>query len=534
MERLSNIMKSAQVPHLSAQQRLAQQASNPGQRQAAPEPPLSSGQSRRMGGPERSPGLYRSRSTLPPHSQHSQHAPAERGETWEESMQSPMRPLNRASYENGAQRPQRVPYPRQDHYIEPAPGDYYEEDERSTIVPADIQEEWNDDTAGMRYGDWESAAGYRYPSNYEEAAEYMPPLARSRDTNPGLRPPAQELSPAAQRLAQAHGKHDPLATRELYRVSQENLRGAITRDMRETRLPVPAANPQIAPVQPSPRTPQRTTQPLRSQQHITRLPGEMQQRALRPQQAILPDTPRDTGADFTITVNNAANACPICKGAGFLRNNVPFGHPQFGKAVACQCKEQERKRKRRQQLQEISNLGAFASKRFGTFNSRVPGLQEAFQISSEFAKAPDGWLLLIGPNGCGKTHLAAAIANACLEAGAVVLFATVPDLLDHLRAAFAPDSNEVYDQLFARMREAEMLVLDDLGVQQSSPWANEKLFQLLNYRYNSGFPTVITANPRGLQATDERIRSRLSDISLVATLNLERARDYRPNNPHRG
>jgi DNA replication protein DnaC len=257
----------------------------------------------------------------------------------------------------------------------------------------------------------------------------------------------------------------------------------------------------------------------------------MQQRALRPQ---LPDTPREITADYTITVNSAASVCPICKGAGFLRNNVPFGHPQFGKAVACQCKEQERKRKRRQQLQEISNLGAFANKRFATFNPRVPGLQEAFQVSAEFSRSPDGWLLLVGPNGCGKTHLAAAIANACLEAGAVVLFATVPDLLDHLRAAFAPDSSEVFDQLFARMREAEMLILDDLGAQQSSPWANEKLFQLLNYRYNSSFPTVITANPKGLQSTDERIRSRLSDVSLVTMLNLERARDYRPNNPHRG
>ncbi|MEO7018884.1 MAG: ATP-binding protein, partial [Ktedonobacteraceae bacterium] len=136
---------------------------------------------------------------------------------------------------------------------------------------------------------------------------------------------------------------------------------------------------------------------------------------------------------------------------------------------------------------------------------------------------------LVGPNGCGKTHLAAAIANACLEAGAVVLFATVPDLLDHLRATFAPTSHEAYDQLFALMREAEILVLDDLGTQQCSPWANEKLFQLLNHRYNSSFPTVITTNPAGLRATDERIRSRLSDSSLVTALNLEQARDYRPH-----
>lgn len=527
MERLSNIMRGTQGPHQVARQRLPQQPSAQGQKQPMPgQRPLPEQSGRLGGGPNRSSSPYYSRPTPPPR------VPTEPGGTWEESMQPPMRPLNRANYGNASQRPPHTPYTAR--YAGPPQGDYYEENERSTIVPADVQEEWGDDTAGMCYGDWESASSYNYSPNYEDDEDYVPPTARPRDTNPGARPPAQEISSVAQRLAQLHGKQDPLATRELYHVAPENARrSSVTRDLRETRLPVPSANPPLAPAQPGQHVPQRTTQPLKPQQ-VARFHNEMQQRALRAQPNNLPDTPRDTGADYTITVSSAASVCSICKGAGFLRNNVPFGHPQFGKAVACQCKEQERKRKRRQQLQEISNLAAFASKRFNTFNPRVQGLQEAFQVSTEFAKAPDGWLLLIGPNGCGKTHLAAAIANDCLEDGAVVLFATVPDLLDHLRAAFAPESKEVFDQLFARMREAELLVLDDLGAQQSSPWATEKLFQLLNYRYNSGFPTVITANPRGLQSTDERIRSRLSDISLVLTLNLERTRDYRPNNPHRG
>jgi DNA replication protein DnaC len=181
----------------------------------------------------------------------------------------------------------------------------------------------------------------------------------------------------------------------------------------------------------------------------------------------------------------------------------------------------------------MSNMDAFRMQNFRTFNMHSPGVQEAFNVALDFSKDPDGWLVLVGPNGCGKTHLAAAIANTSLDSGAVVLFEAVPDLLDHLRAAFAPTANEVYDQLFSKMREAELLVLDDLGSQQSSSWANEKLFQLLNYRYNMRMPTVVTANPKGLQGIDERIRSRLQDNGLVTNISMDRARDYRPHNVKR-
>ncbi|MBA2679328.1 MAG: ATP-binding protein [Ktedonobacteraceae bacterium] len=245
----------------------------------------------------------------------------------------------------------------------------------------------------------------------------------------------------------------------------------------------------------------------------------------------LPNVPATPPA-YTSPASTRAT-CPKCKGAGYLRTNVPFGHPSFGKPVACDCKEAERKDKRRQQLRDMSNMDALRSHNFRTFNSRAPGVQEAFDAAMTFAADPEGWLVLVGPNGCGKTHLAAAVANQSLDQGAVVLFEAVPDLLDHLRAAFAPTANEVYDQLFSKMREAELLVLDDLGSQQSSPWANEKLFQLLNYRYNMGMPTVITSNTRSLQGADERIRSRIGDVSLVRNVNMDRARDYRPTNPRR-
>ena len=88
----------------------------------------------------------------------------------------------------------------------------------------------------------------------------------------------------------------------------------------------------------------------------------------------------------SVQVSVSTEICQFWHGAGYLRCDVPFGHPQFGKPIACQCKELERKR--RQQLQEISNLGAFAEKRFETFNPRMPGLWEVFQAAREFAGEP--------------------------------------------------------------------------------------------------------------------------------------------------
>lgn len=462
-------------------------------------------------------------------------------ERWEASAPS-RSPLSRANYNGQRTTPRSV-----SNYRSQQPqDDYYEEEEHSTVISADVQGDWDDDTADMRYGDWEDELDYTSASQYPERDDYA---ASASHPGSATHQSTPEISAAAQRLAQVHTRNEPHASREPYRTLLDKAYSADVREgrevyrrttdtlrpamQREARLPMPASSSPLTPTPPA-RSTQRHTQPLKPQ-YTRFVPSEM--RKQREQLGTLPNTPRETNADYTITVNSAPPppkppVCAICHGAGYLRSDVAFGHPQFGKPVACKCKELERKRKRRQQLQELSNLGAFAAKRFDTFTPQA-GLQEAQQRASEFAKDPRGWLLFIGPNGCGKTHLAAAIANSCLEAGAVVLFSTVPDLLDHLRAAFAPESTEVYDQLFARMREAEVLVLDDLGTQQSSPWANEKLFQLLNYRYNSGFPTVITANLKGFQATDERIRSRLGDTSLVITLNLDHARDYRPRNPRR-
>ena len=218
--------------------------------------------------------------------------------------------------------------------------------------------------------------------------------------------------------------------------------------------------------------------------------------------------------------------CPECGGAGYVRMELPLDDPSFGKPVPCECRVREWEERRRQDLRRISSLDPFKDKTFETFNQKIPGVREACEAARRYAEDPHGWLVLRGGYGCGKTHLAAAVANAHLAAGDHVFFSIVPDLLDHLRAAFGPSSEIRYDEMFERVREAGLLVLDDLGAENGTAWATEKLFQIINYRYNFRMPTVITTNNRLLSHMDERLASRLSDIGLVRTIVIE-APDYR-------
>jgi DNA replication protein DnaC len=94
-----------------------------------------------------------------------------------------------------------------------------------------------------------------------------------------------------------------------------------------------------------------------------------------------------------------------------------------------------------------------------------------------------------------------------------VVFKEVPELLDHLRATYRPDSPVTYDQLFEAVRSAPLLILDDLGTESATEWAREKLYQILNHRYAAKRPTVITM-VNSLEETEPRLASRMLDVSL--------------------
>ncbi len=225
-------------------------------------------------------------------------------------------------------------------------------------------------------------------------------------------------------------------------------------------------------------------------------------------------------------------ACSLCHGARFVRVSVPLGHPDFGSVVACTCATEQTESQRADRLQRYSNIGALSRLTFTNLiaRGRSPDAraQDTYRRCVEdaraFAEEADGWIVLSGASGCGKTHIAAAVVNRMLERGEPALFMVVPDLLDHLRAAYDPNAEMGYDELFERVRNAPLLVLDDLGAQSATPWAQEKLFQIINHRFNTRLPTIVTTNLAPDQI-DDRLRTRLSDAGIGRIYVLEQRRN---------
>jgi len=171
-------------------------------------------------------------------------------------------------------------------------------------------------------------------------------------------------------------------------------------------------------------------------------------------------------------------------------------------------------------LPDSLGLQSIAQMTFETFDSAVAhlkaeerwSLENAYRTGLEFAERPEGWLLVFGPNGCGKTHLAAAIANRCRARGERPVFFFVADLLDYLRHLMNDETGPGFLEGFNQLKNAPLLILDDLGAQSDVAWVRDRLFQLINHRYAARLPTVFTVSEDSLtRVVEERVLARLND-----------------------
>jgi DNA replication protein DnaC len=225
-------------------------------------------------------------------------------------------------------------------------------------------------------------------------------------------------------------------------------------------------------------------------------------------------------------------ACPSCKGFGVLET------PE-GRVVTCSCKAAglaEARLKAAEIPQRYLNCKVenFDLKRPGTSPSHVRASLIARKFVEEW-KTRDRGLLFVGPVGVGKTHLSVAILKTLIEDwGVRGLFCDFSDLLERIQATFSRSNPDNADDVLAPYRDAELLVLDELGARRPTDWVRDVLYGLINTRYNRQRLTIVTSNfsdapvRQGEEKLEDRIgtmvRSRLYEMCDLVVLD---GKDYR-------
>lgn len=176
-------------------------------------------------------------------------------------------------------------------------------------------------------------------------------------------------------------------------------------------------------------------------------------------------------------------ACPKCEAGQFITERV---------RSFLQGKAKERIN------QVMHNAPNLIGKTFDTFETgpdRSKANQPWWAKVEVFRACRDKFsLILIGPEGIGKTHLAAAYLNHRASQGIPGMFVSLVDLMSTLRASINKEGGSDWDLILAEYVAAGVLVLDDLGKEKATDKTNEVLFYLLNSRINANRPTVVTTN----------------------------------------
>lgn len=194
--------------------------------------------------------------------------------------------------------------------------------------------------------------------------------------------------------------------------------------------------------------------------------------------------------------------CRHCRGARQMQVEL------FGKQdtvfCLCQCQTEERDREveayhLRARMTEIRQLKADglqdAALRQYTFANDLGYQPESAKLRAYVEQFPEmlksgAGLLLWGGVGTGKTFLAACVANALLDRSIPVLMPVTGELLNKLMGIYPSERNAFLKSLNAY----SLLILDDLGMEHSSEFAMSQMFNIVDGRYRTGKPLIVTTN----------------------------------------
>jgi DNA replication protein DnaC len=223
----------------------------------------------------------------------------------------------------------------------------------------------------------------------------------------------------------------------------------------------------------------------------------------------------------------AAPTCPfgVCDGSGFVVDE------ERRVAVPCRCRPQQVERRRARSLSAV-----IPRKYRGVSFDRPPVTHlpdTIVRVVRRFVRDLDEHLdgghglWFEGDVGTGKTTLAMLVSRAALDAGRSVAIYSLPRLLAEIRATFEADTEGSYVDFLERLAAVDLLHVDDVGAEKTSPWVLEQLYAIVNGRYEDEKSIVITTNLEKEELADQigiRTVSRLKEMCEVLPLFGEDAR----------
>lgn len=189
--------------------------------------------------------------------------------------------------------------------------------------------------------------------------------------------------------------------------------------------------------------------------------------------------------------------------------------------------DQEERMRRAKRLFDKSKMGErFKTRTFENFNvdhHNVKAFEAVQRYANDFKKYSGLGLgfMLSGPYGSGKTHLAAAVGIDLINKGVTVVFGTLISLLGKIRETYSDkwtQENEL--EILETFSTVDLLIIDDLGKERASEWSLEKLYSIVNARYENNLPIVITTNYSMETLIDKLTTNKNSDVgeSIVSRL----------------